>query len=219
MDGSADPGEDLTNIDIELVNTGDFDVTGTPLTATLTVSTPGAAVDPAFDTADYGTVLQRSGPPAVNATPFVVHTDLTLACPGVIDGVLSLTTDQGPLQASVTFRVDAPCDPCQPSWCADPPGAIGLLMAVRNGNDVGFSWQDDVKAISGYNIWFVDSKTDIADADLSHSPPATPSLPVPACAVPAPSLSNACTHTDGVTVPESLLFYQVKGYCSGVEGP
>ena len=64
---------------------------------------------------------------------------------------------------------------------------------------------------SGYNIWYVTRKEDIALARQTSSPPA---VPVAGCAAPAPAAGLTCTDIGAVSRDPSLpFFYQARAFC------
>ena len=105
-------------------------------------------------------------------------------------------------------------DPCVPGLCdVALIGPISNLKLVKScdASDIIMTWAAELDA-NGYNVWFVDRKTDLPAADGSP-----PSLPVAGCLATA---ATTCTHAGAVSGPGSdANFYNVIGLCDGVQAP
>ncbi|MFC2171536.1 fibronectin type III domain-containing protein [Acidobacteriota bacterium] len=212
--GNPEPGEQIINLELWVANLKSQAATG--CTGTLTSSTAGVSVA-APGTSTYQTI-GLSPPPVVNDALFTLNLDISdFICGTTIDLDLELACDQDVF--SIPFKIPTqttPCEPCVQAQCPDLPGETQALKAVKNGVDIDFSWQEDLRAIDGYNIWYVLQKMDIPFADMNNQPPAQP---VPGCCLPFPSLAIACSHSGAISEPDPVHFYQVKGYCVDEEGP
>jgi YVTN family beta-propeller protein len=101
--------------------------------------------------------------------------------------------------------------PLQSRQCPSELPPVGMLTAVKSGDDVRLDWNPLAPALDGYNVWRVSQKEDIS---LAHDPPG-PGVSEVRRATPDPFCLDA-----GAAPPAagSPFFYQVKGMC-GTEGP
>jgi len=198
-------------------NSGDCDATGAVVTDVLDrtrVSDPTLINDPPGGSHIYdpgtGTITWTLAPVAASAGPtsWTFQSTVTASAGDTVCNEASLTYDGG---APITSSPPGGSCADVVTGCSVPLLAITELWAARplGTTDVDMSWEVLGGANDGYNVCFVTDPLQIGSTCQSAG-----------TSICAPAVTESCVHTGVTNGPaDELFFYQVKGVCSGLEGP